>query len=373
MTDIIPSPCFVLEWDLLRKNLELIDHVQKSAGVKILLALKGFAMFSTFGLVRQYLAGTTASSLNEARLGSEEFAKEVHAYCVVYAPNEFDQIAQRCTHITFNSLSELERYTARTPKNVSLGIRINPEYSCVKTDLYNPCVPGSRLGESAHALKKLPHGISGLHAHNLCEGSAQDLKMTIENIERLYGHLLPQVSWINFGGGHLMTRADYDVELLIKTLKDFKHRHPNLEVILEPGSAVAWETGYLKSTVLDILERDGVKILMLDVSVAAHMPDCLEMPYKARIRGAHEPIAGEVRYRVGGVTCLAGDFMGDYSFENPLSVGDTVIFEDMIHYTMVKTTMFNGVQHPSIGILHPTGEFELVKEFEYNDYRSRLS
>ena len=369
----IPSACFVLERSLLRRNLVLIDQVQQQAGVKILLALKGFAMFSCFDLVRQYLAGTTASSLNEARLGAEEFAKEVHAYCTVYAPNEFDQIAARCSHISFNSLSELERYRDRVPAGVSIGLRVNPEYSCVKTDLYNPCIPGSRLGESAGALKTLPRGVSGLHVHNLCEGSAVDLKMTLDNVDRLFSDLLPQLSWLNLGGGHLMTRAGYDLDLLIATLKDFKQRHQNLEIILEPGSAVAWETGYLKSSVLDILDRDGVKILMLDVSVAAHMPDCLEMPYKARIRGAHEPASGQQRYRIGGVTCLAGDFMGDYSFDSAVAVGDTIIFEDMMHYTMVKTTMFNGVQHPSIAMIHENGEFELVREFSYADFRSRLS
>lgn len=369
----IPSPCYVLDRRLLKRNLELLDRVQKEAGIKILLALKGFAMFACFDLVRQYLAGTTASSLNEARLGAEEFAKEVHSYCTVYAPNEFDQIAARCSHLSFNSLSELERYRKRVPANVEIGLRVNPEYSCVKTDLYNPCIEGSRLGESASALPRLPGAVSGLHVHNLCEGSAQDLKMTLDNVERLFGHLLSQIKWLNLGGGHLITRSDYDVALLIATLKAFKSRHPNLSLILEPGSAVAWETGYLKSSVLDILERAGVKILMLDVSVAAHMPDCLEMPYKARIRGAHEPTKGEQSYRIGGVTCLAGDFMGDYGFDVPVKVGDTIIFEDMIHYTMVKTTMFNGVQHPSIGMIHENGEFELVRQFSYLDYRARLS
>ena len=369
----IPSPCFVLERTLLRRNLELIDRVQKEAGVKILLALKGFAMFSCFDLVRQYLAGTTASSLNEARLGAEEFAKEVHAYCVVYAPDEFEQIAARCSHLSFNSLAEVERYRDRVPPGVSIGLRVNPEYSCVTTDLYNPCIAGSRLGESSSALKFLPTGVSGLHVHNLCEGSATDLKMTLESVDRLFGHLLPQLSWLNLGGGHLMTRAGYDLELLISTLRTFRQRHPNLSIILEPGSAVAWETGYLKSSVLDILDRDGVKILMLDVSVAAHMPDCLEMPYKARIRGAHDPANNEQSYRIGGVTCLAGDYMGDYAFDTPVTVGDTIIFEDMIHYTMVKTTMFNGVHHPGIGMIHENGEFELVREFSYADYRSRLS
>ncbi|HAC62070.1 MAG TPA: carboxynorspermidine decarboxylase [Cyanothece sp. UBA12306] len=412
----IPSPCYVLEEEKLIRNLELIDSVQKRAGITIILALKGFAMFSVFPTIKKYLPGTSASSLFEARLAREEFGGQLHLYCPVYPEKEFPELIEGATHISFNSLSQWEQFKEKTLlTHISPGLRINPEYSPVETEIYNPSSPLSRLGIRAKVLgDKLPEGIEGLHCHNLCESNSQALLNTLEQIEKLFGHHLPRIKWLNLGGGHLMTAKSYDIEHLIQVLISFKNRYPHLDIYLEPGSAVAWETGILRATVLDLIEtpgplmKSGVRsqksevvfetgiypptqklfalkgqvldpifliIAMLDVSFTAHMPDCLEMPYKPRIRGAREPQAKEPRYRMGGLTCLAGDVMGmgDYYFEKPLKVGDTIIFEDMMHYTMVKTSMFNGVKHPSIGIVNRNGIFNLVKEFDYQDYKNRLS
>ncbi|MGK7894902.1 MAG: carboxynorspermidine decarboxylase [Xenococcus sp. (in: cyanobacteria)] len=373
----IPSPCYVLEEQKLIQNLELIDSVQQRAGITIILALKGFAMYSVFPLVKQYLPGTTASSLFEARLAREEFGGELHLYCPVYQQQEFPEIIQGATHISFNSLNQWERFKTKTLAAViSPGLRINPEYSPVKQDIYNPASALSRLGIQAKVLgDKLPEGIEGLHCHNLCESDSHALAHTLERIETLFGHLLPDISWLNLGGGHLMTAQGYDVEHLIRVITNFKNKYPHLNIYLEPGSAVAWETGVLRATVLDLIETPELIIAMLDVSFTAHMPDCLEMPYKPRIRGARDPQAEEPRYRMGGLTCLAGDFMGmrDYYFAQPLQIGDTILFEDMIHYTMVKTSMFNGIQHPAIAIVRSNGNFQLVREFDYFDYKNRLS
>ncbi|NEO47703.1 MAG: carboxynorspermidine decarboxylase [Moorea sp. SIO4A3] len=373
----IPSPCYVLESEKLIENLELIDSVQKKAGITIILALKGFAMFSAFPIVKQYLQGTTASSLFEARLGREEFGKELHLYLLAYQEKEFPELIQGATHISFNSLSQWERFKEKTLlTQVSPGLRINPEYSPVEPEIYNPSSPLSRLGIRAEKLgDKLPEGIEGLHCHNLCESDSQALARTLEQIETLFGHHLPQIKWLNLGGGHLITSKSYDIEHLIEVLTRFKSRYPHLHIYLEPGSAVAWETGVLRATVLDLIETSNLIIAMLDVSFTAHMPDCLEMPYKPRIRGARDPQQKEPRYRMGGLTCLAGDFMGmgDYYFETPLQIGDTIVFEDMIHYTMVKTSMFNGIKHPAIGIVRTDGTFNLVREFDYEDYKNRLS
>lgn len=371
----ISSPAYVLEENKLKKNLELMYRVQQEAGVKIILALKGVAMFSAFPMIRRYLPGCTASSLNEALLAYHEFAGEVHAYCPVYFDNEFDRISDICKHITFNSLAQFDKFKSRC-KNSSLGIRINPEYSEVKVDLYNPCIPGSRLGVRAEELPtELPEGIEGFHSHNLCECNSYALEKTLQNIQKLFGSYLPKLKWLNLGGGHLMTQKDYDVEHLISVLKTFKSAYPNLEIILEPGSAVGWETGFLVSTVQDIIERDDIKILMLDVSFACHMPDCLEMPYKPAVLGAVDAIPGKTVYRLGGCSCLAGDWigMGDYYFENPPQIGDKIVFNDMIHYTMVKTTMFNGINLPNIGIIRENGTYQQIKTFGYEDYRNRLS
>ncbi|MCC7504099.1 MAG: carboxynorspermidine decarboxylase [Saprospiraceae bacterium] len=374
----IPSPCFVLDEAALRRNLELISRVQREAGVQIILAFKGFAMWSAFPLVRQYVNGATASSLSEARLCYEEMKTEAHTYSVAYLPREFNQILKISSHITFNSLSQYRRFKKRLerfPEHVSPGLRVNPEWSPVETALYNPASAGSRLGEVVENLKgKLPEGIEGLHFHVLCESTSYDLEKVLENFEQRFGRFFPQLKWVNFGGGPLMTREGYDVEHLIRVLRAFRERHPHLHVILEPGSAFAWDTGVLVATVLDIVENKGIKTAILDVSFTAHMPDTLEMPYRPRIRNAHlDPSEGRYRYRLGGVSCLSGDFMTEYGFDKPLKTGQKLVFEDMIHYTMVKTTTFNGVTHPSIAIWHEDDRLEIVKRFGYRDYKNRLS
>jgi carboxynorspermidine decarboxylase len=379
---IIPSPCFVLEEKLLRKNLELIDYVQKSAGCKIILALKAFSMYSAFPVVGEYLSGATASSLNEIKLINDFMGYKAHTYIPAYIESEFEEVLERSSHITFNTLSQFERYRERVShyntrypdQSVSVGIRVNPQYSEVETDMYNPCVRGSRLGETRDKFGDvLPEGIEGIHFHTLCENGADTLERTLEALEGKFGDLLHQAKWLNMGGGHLMTREGYDTGLLIRLVQTIREKY-NLEVILEPGSAIAWRTGTLLSTVLDIMDSQGVQVAILDVSFAAHMPDTLEMPYKPRIEGAHhEPVPGKPTYRLGGMTCLAGDFMGDYSFDHPLRVGDRLVFEDMIHYTMVKTSTFNGVNLPSIGIWQADETFRLVRSYGYESYKDHLS
>jgi carboxynorspermidine decarboxylase len=374
----IPSPCFVLDENLLRKNLALIDRVQQAAGVQIILAFKGFAMWSAFPIVREYLSGATASSLCEARLCFEEMKTKAHTYAVAYTPSEFGKIIQYSSHITFNSIAQYKKYRGRLAKNavpISAGIRVNPGWSPVGTALYNPASPGSRLGEPAENFKgKLPEGVQGLHFHTLCESTSYDLEKTLEYFEAQFGAFLPQLQWVNFGGGHLMTREGYDTAHLIQVLKAFKTRHPNLHVLLEPGSAIAWDTGVLVATVLDVVKNKGVKTAILDVSFTAHMPDTLEMPYRPRIRDAHEEAGlGKHPYRLGGVSCLSGDFLEAYGFDQPLKVGQKIVFEDMIHYTMVKTSTFNGVTHPSIAIWRADGKLDVVRKFGYNDYKRRLS
>ena len=375
---IVRSPSYVLEESLLRKNLERLRSVQQRAGVDIILAFKGFAMWSAFPLVRQYLVGATASSLNEAKLCFEEMKTFAHTYSPVYVPDDFAGILKYSSHITFNSIGQYERYKAQVKRykvrKVSCGIRVNPEYSEVETALYNPCAPGSRLGELFERfVDGLPEGVEGLHFHALCESSSYELEKVLVNLEEKFGHLLPQIKWLNMGGGHLITRADYDVDHLVGLLNSFKARHPHLRIILEPGSAVAWQTGVLVSTVLDIFDNRGEKTLMLDVSFTAHMPDCLEMPYRPKITGGTDPVAGKPTYRIGGTSCLSGDFMEAYSFEHPIEIGDQIIFEDMIHYTMVKTTMFNGVAHPDIAIWREDDRLDVMRRFGYLDYKRRLS
>lgn len=374
----IPSPCFVLEEQLLRQNLKLIRSVADAAGVEIILAFKGFAMWSAFPVVKEYIAGATASSLSEARLCLEHMNSRAHTYAPVYEPAEFTELMNCSSHITFNSLSQLKRFQpqlAQAGHKISAGLRINPEFSEVETELYNPCAPGSRLGVIAEQLPdQLPEGLEGLHFHTLCESGPYDLQKTLAAVEEKFGKHLNQVKWLNMGGGHLMTRKDYDTKHLIELLKGFKSRYPHLHVILEPGSAFAWETGFLKASVLDLVENKGIQTAMLNVSFAAHMPDCLEMPYQPKIRHASfGPVGGKPTYRMGGNSCLSGDYMGYWSFDQELQVGDSILFEDMIHYTMVKTTFFNGVQHPSIGIIREDGEFELIRQFGYDDYKNKLS
>lgn len=370
-----PSPCFVLEESLLRNNLQLIQRVQREAGIEIILALKGFAMWSVFPIVKEYVNTSTASSLYEARLCFEEMHAKAHTYAAAFHPEEIDDILKYSSHITFNSVAQFELYKQKAANaGVSCGLRVNPEYSEVQTEMYNPCASGSRLGLSVENLgDSLPEGVEGLHFHALCENDSYTLEHVLENFERLYGKYLTQCQWVNFGGGHLMTRKDYQVEHLISLLKSFKARYPHLKIIMEPGSAFAWETGHLIGTVLDIVNNKGVKTLMMDISFTAHMPDTLEMPYRPRIRGATDPVAGQATYRIGGVSCLSGDYMTEYSFEQEVRVGDRLLFEDMIHYTMVKTTMFNGVRHPAIAVLDSSGQLHIKKVFHYEDYKSRLS
>ncbi len=374
----IPSPCFVMEEELLRKNLSLIKSVKERAGVNIILAFKAFAMWKSFPIIREYIPYSTASSVFEAQLAFEEMGSLAHTFSPAYTADNFPVFMRYSGHITFNSLSQFNRFypeTLKYRKKVSCGLRINPEYSVVETDLYNPATPGSRLGVSVDQLgDDLPEGVEGLHFHTLCESSSYDLEKTLEVIEQKFGHLLPKVKWFNMGGGHLMTRKDYDVEHLIRLLQSFKAKYPNLEIIMEPGSAFAWETGVLVSSVVDIVENRGIKTAILDVSFACHMPDCLEMPYKPRIRGAyHEPVEGRPTYRMGGSSCLSGDFIGEWSFDEPLLVGDKIIFEDMIHYTTVKTTMFNGISHPAIALWNRYNQLEIYREFDYEDYKNRMS
>ncbi|MEQ9297051.1 MAG: carboxynorspermidine decarboxylase [Cyclobacteriaceae bacterium] len=373
----IPSACYVLEEAKLRKNLELMRHVQEAAGVDIILAFKGFSMWGAFPMVKQYLRGATASSLHEARLCYEEMGSHAHTYCVAYQEKEIKEIASLSSHLTFNSLTQLEQYGDMVKgynPQASLGIRVNPEQSDVTTDLYNPSSPTSRLGmTSSHFGDHLPENVEGLHFHVLCESTSFALEKVLEALSEKFAPQLREAKWVNMGGGHLMTREGYDVEHLISTLKAFKEKW-DVEVILEPGSAVAWQTGDLVTTVLDVVENGGVQTAIIDASFTCHMPDCLEMPYKPKITGASSDLVPDnPSYRIGGLSCLAGDFMDAYSFDQPLSIGDQLIFEDMIHYTMVKTNTFNGVPHPSIGIWQEDGTFRLLREFGYEDYKNKLS
>jgi len=379
--DSLPSPCFIQSEAALEANLQLLNMVQQEANVSIICALKGYSFWHSFPLVKQYLAGATASSLHEARLISEEMCCDAHTYAPVYLEHEFPQLLIYSSHLTFNSLSQWDKYkevALNSPKKVSFGLRVNPEYSEIETDLYNPALPGSRLGILAEDLPEtLPEGIEGLHFHVLCENDSYALEHCLEAFEKRFSNHIRQCKWVNFGGGHHITRADYNIPHLIQLLKDFRSRYPNLEdVILEPGEAVGWQTGVLTSTVEDIVVNKGIKIAMLNVSFACHMPDCLEMPYKPTVLGAHEPTPDDkFVYRLGGCSCLAGDYigMGDFAFDEPLEVGDRIVFDDMIHYTMVKTTFFNGVAHPSIGMIHLNGEFELLAEpGDYASYKAKL-
>jgi len=374
----IPSPCYVIEENRLRNNLALIKEVKERSGAEIILAFKGFAMWGVFPILNEYgFKQATASSLSEARLAFEEMGAPAHTYAPAYTDDDIDGIIQLSSHITFNSLGQLERFQSHikaSGKQISVGLRVNPEYSEVATALYNPCSPGSRLGILAENLgESLPESVNGLHFHALCESDPTELQKVLISFEKLFGKYLSQVKWVNFGGGHLMTRKGYDIELLIKIIQDFKSRYPHLQVILEPGSAFAWDTGFLVSTIEDIVENKDVTTAILNVSFTAHMPDCLEMPYQPMILGTSDEMKGKPTYRMGGNSCLAGDFMGDWSFEQPLKIGDKIIFNDMIHYTMVKTNTFNGVKHPSIGIWNEEKGFILLREFGYEDYKTRLS
>ena len=382
----VHQPVYILEQSRLRRNLELISRVAQAADVEIILAFKAFALWRTFHIFREYISATTASSLSEARLGLEEFGSLTHTFSPAYTDYEIDEIARCSSHLTFNSLSQLQRLGGRAKAanpEISFGLRINPEYSEVETLLYNPCAPGTRFGVLSSQLpEQLPPSIDGFHCHTLCESGPDVFQRTLAHIEERFAKWFPQLKWINFGGGHLMTRSDYDTSLLIDILQDFHRRYPHLHVILEPGSAFAWQTGPLVSQVVDVVENHGVRTAVLNVSFTCHMPDCLEMPYHPAVRFARtiEEDAegripeghGEHVYRLGGCSCLSGDFMGRWKFDHELQIGENVIFEDMIHYTTVKTNMFNGITHPSLALVHADGQLEMLREFGYADYRSRM-
>ena len=373
----IPSPCYVIEESLLRRNLTLIKDVKERAGIEIIMALKAFAMWKVFPIVREYIPYATASSVYEARLVYEELGTPAHTYSPAYTEADFPHLLKCSSHITFNSLSQFERFypmVVADGRSISCGLRINPEYSDVATDLYNPCAPGSRMGITSDKLPdQLPEGVEGLHFHTLCESSAQDLANTLQAVEQRFGRWLSQVRWLNMGGGHLMTRKGYDIDFLLRLLNKFKAKYPHLQIIMEPGSAFFWQTGFLRTTVVDLVENNGVETAVIDASFTCHMPDCLEMPYKPAVRHATDAVPGKPTYRIGGCSCLSGDFMGDWSFDRPLHIGDPLIFEDMIHYTTVKTTMFNGIQHPSLAILREDGTLDMLRAFTYEDYKSRMS
>ncbi len=375
----IPSPCYVVEEELLHRNLQLVKSVADRAGVEIIMAFKAFAIWKLFDITRQYIPHSTASSLSEARLAYEYLGSKAHTFAPVYKDSEIETIAQCSSHITFNSLAQYERHRAVTERyGISCGIRINPEYSDVETDLYNPCAPGSRFGIIRDQLPaQLPDGIEGLHFHTLCESTSYDLENTLRVVEERFAPWLSQVKWINMGGGHLMTRAGYDTEHLIRLLKEFKSRHPHLHVILEPGSAHVWRTGVLVSEVQDIVENHGIRTAIVDVSFACHMPDCLEMPYQPKIIGATIIEEGETptsthNYRMGGNSCLSGDFVGSWAFDHELQIGERIVFEDMNHYTNVKTHMFNGITHPSIALRRLDGTIEILRHYTFEDYLHRM-
>ena len=371
-----PNPCYIMEEDLLRRNLSLIKHVADTADVEIILAFKAFALWKSFPIFREYIHHTTASSPYEARLAYEEFGSRAHTYSPAYTEEDYGEIMRCSSHITFNSLTQYERFyplTKEADHAISCGVRVNPEYSEIETDLYNPCAPGTRFGLLSEQLPdELPEGIEGFHCHCHCESSSYALEHTLQHLEARFGKWLPQLKWLNLGGGHLMTRKDYDVDHLIKLLKGLHERYPQLRIILEPGSAFAWQTGVLTARVVDIVENRGIKTAILNVSFTCHMPDCLEMPYQPVITGARFGEDGPYVYRMGGNSCLSGDFIGSWSFDHPLEIGELIVLEDMIHYTTVKTTMFNGITHPSIGMLHADGTLEVLRSFSYEDYRDRM-
>ena len=375
------TPYYMIEEQKLRRNLALISDVARRTNSEWILAFKAFALWKTFPIFREYISATTASSLSEARLAFEEFGSKAHTFSPAYKDDEIDEIVRCSSHLTFNSLSQYERYHNRAGE-CSLGLRVNPEYSEVGTLLYNPCAPGTRFGVSADKLpNQLPADIRGFHCHCHCESGSDVFERTLQHIEAKFSHWFPQIEWINFGGGHLVTRADYDIERLVRIMQGFHSRYPHLKVIFEPGSAFAWQTGPLVASVVDVVEDKGIRTAILDVSFTCHMPDCLEMPYFPDVRGAEHIdendyqlsiINSQFIYRLGGNSCLAGDFMGYWQFPHELQVGDEIVFEDMIHYTTVKTNTFNGITHPSLCMLHADGQLELLRKFTYEDYKNRM-
>ena len=372
-----PTPCYIMEEELLRRNLTLIRDVAQRADVEIILAFKSFAMWRSFPIFREYIHHSTASSPYEARLALEEFGSKAHTYSPAYTEADFPEIMRCSSHITFNSLSQYHRFYPQVEayaEPISCGLRVNPEYSEVETELYNPCAPGTRFGVVADQLPaQLPAGIEGFHCHCHCESSSYELERTLVHLEERFARWFPQLRWLNLGGGHLMTRQDYDVTHLIQLLQGLHQRYPHLRIILEPGSAFTWQTGVLAAQVVDIVENRGIRTAILNVSFTCHMPDCLEMPYQPAVRGARMDADGPYTYRLGGNSCLSGDYMGSWSFDEPLQIGQRIVFEDMIHYTTVKTNMFNGIHHPAIGMWGLDGKAHLFKEFSYIDYRDRMS
>lgn len=377
ITPPFATPYYIVYEDRLRRNLELITEVERRSGANIIMAFKANALWRTFPIIAEYNRDFTASSLNELRLGTETLGGEAHSYCPAYTDDTIDEYLSMSSHITFNSISQARRFAARAVEaDVSPGLRVNPACSVIETDIYNPALPGSRFGVTAEQLdaEGLPEEIEGFHFHALCESTSYDLARVLDAFEAQFGKYLPRLKWVNMGGGHLMTREGYDTEHLIKLLSDFRRRHPHLEVILEPGSAFTWRTGDLITSVVDIVENQGVRTAIIDASFACHMPDCLEMPYKPAITEAlPEPDPTKPTYRLGGNSCLSGDFVGDWSFEQPLNPGQQLTLEDMNHYTTVKTTMFNGISHPDILLRRSDGTTELLRRFTFDDYRSRMS
>ena len=375
----IKTPYYIVYEDRLRKNLEKLQMVSREADLKIIMAFKANALWKTFPVIREYFTASTASSLNEMKLSLEHLGHDVHAYCPVYTDESFPEFLEGCSHITFNSLAQFERFYPQIKANqrhVSAGLRVNPHCSVIETDIYNPCKPGSRFGENPERLTDgLPEGIEGLHFHALCESTSYDLEAVLEAFIAQYGHLLPQVKWLNMGGGHLITRRDYDTDHLIRLIKGLHERYPHLQLIIEPGSAFTWQTGDLITTVLDVVEDAGIKTAIIDASFACHMPDCLEMPYKPNIEESlpdESESTSAVSYRLGGNSCLSGDFVGDWKFDHELQPGERLTLMDMNHYTTVKTNMFNGIQHPSIWYKPTNGKPQLLREFTYDDYRNRM-
>lgn len=370
----IPTPFYIVYENKLRKNLELIDSVRRRAGVEIIMAFKANALWRTFHIIREYGFKFTASSLNELMLGNKHLGTKAHSYCPAYTESTIHDFLNGSSHITFNSLKQFERFKDVTLKaGVSAGLRVNPQCSVIETDIYNPALPGSRFGVTADMLgERLPDGIDGLHFHALCESSADDLRHVLEAFETQFGKYLPQIKWVNMGGGHLMTRHGYDVDALVEILTAFKQRHPHISIILEPGSAFTWRTGDLITSVVDVVENQGINTAIIDASFACHMPDCLEMPYQPAITESVDATEGAYTYRMGGNSCLSGDFVGDWHFTHPLTEGDRLRFEDMNHYTTVKTNMFNGIQHPSIVLSDKDGECEYLRRYTFDDYESRM-
>jgi carboxynorspermidine decarboxylase len=371
----VPGPCFVVDTRLLARNAQILGRVRREAGCKVLAALKGFALWKAFPILKPHLDGCCASGSWEAQLAREEFGGEVHTYAPAFSETDLAECLAVSDHLVFNSLGQLRRHlpTVRASRrHIEVGIRVNPEYAEVAVELYNPCARGSRLGSTRAALgAELPEGVDGLHFHALCEQGADVFARVLAAVEGKFGDWFPRIRWLNCGGGHWITKPDYDVELLVATIRDLKRRHPHLTIYLEPGEAVAVDTGVLVATVVDIHDN-GLPLALLDVSVTCHMPDVLEMPYRPTITGAGDAGATPHTYRLGGPTCLAGDVIGDWSFPRPLAIGDRIVFEDMSHYTMVKTTTFNGVKHPAIALWDGT-RLEVVRRFGYQDFKQRLA